>query len=928
MLVGREAERRVIGRLLAGSRAGSGGALVVVGEPGIGKSALLEEAEGLAGDMTLLRARGAETEQDIPFAGLLQLLRPILDVRSRLPTPQAEALAQAFAMLPGRPAERFAVYAATLGLICRAAEDQPLVAVVDDLHAMDRPSVEAVLFAARRLGTDSVAVLLGSRPLDSPGLTAGITELRLGGLAPEATRHLVAHRGLTEGQMSRLLEVTAGNPLAALEMSSSQDRLVADGVEHLPVPGLLAEAFGARLAGLDEASRAVLLVAAAGALDRPDLLGACARLGLDADRVGTAERAGLVRLTRERVEFLHPLVRAVSYQSAEPEERRAAHAAIAETVGESRLDRYAWHLAEAATGPDDAVADRLEQAAEASTARGAHAVAARSLERAARLSTDTGRRAERLVSAGEAAWFAGLTEQAVPLLDEAARLTTDPEVRIREMALRGIVAARSGSLSEATSLLASAAARRAADDPDEAVLLMAEAIYAALYLCDVPRALSVAGQIEAVAERLTSPWARGLAATATGVALIIAGRGGEGAERIREGVPARGSPAGSEDDPRWLPWQVLAPIWLRDSGDARRLIDEVVASARDRVALGALPFLLFHLARDDATTNRWAAAEGSFLEAIRLAAETGHRTDEGAARAGLAWLLARQGRESETRECVAAAAGICEPSRINFGRAWLLFAQGDLELGLGRTEQATEHYLALQRLLEELSVVDPDLSPVPELVECWGRAGTPEPALATAEAFHRSASAKGQPWALARAHRALALAGADPAGNFEEALRLHAATPDAFERARSRLAYGAWLRRERQRSEARAPLRAALETFESLGADPWAATAAAELAATGERVRRRVTGADRQLTPQELQIATLLAEGRTTREAAAAVFLSPKTVEYHLRHVYLKLGIGSRAELVERWAADPELRPRPVGPVGDDPPGETGQADP
>jgi len=334
------------------------------------------------------------------------------------------------------------------------------------------------------------------------------------------------------------------------------------------------------------------------------------------------------------------------------------------------------------------------------------------------------------------------------------------------------------------------------------------------------------------------------------------------------------------------------PLFLRDSdtGDqVRRLVD----AARSQAAVGVLPFLLFHIARDEATTDRWSRAEATYTEAIRLARETGQTTDLAMSLAGLAWLLARQGRRAECETTIEQAMRLCLASDIHLGRSWLLFAQGDLELALGDPAVAAGHFAELENLLSQLGIRDPDLSAAPDFADALLRAGRTDEAREIARAFEPRAESKGRPWARARAYRAIGMTGPDAHidAHFTAALDNHAQTLDGYETARTRLAYGERLRRARRRIDARPQLRAALATFENLRATPWANRAAIELEATGERIRRREQTSEPALTPQELQISLLLAEGRTTREVAAELFLSPKTVEYHLRKVYTKLGL-------------------------------------
>jgi DNA-binding CsgD family transcriptional regulator len=352
-------------------------------------------------------------------------------------------------------------------------------------------------------------------------------------------------------------------------------------------------------------------------------------------------------------------------------------------------------------------------------------------------------------------------------------------------------------------------------------------------------------------------------------------------------------------DPRLVRWLALAPMFLREAESGRSLIERALLTARKRSAVGELPLVLNLIARDDATTERWTSAEAAYREAIALSRENDQRTDLAFGLSGLAWLLARRGDEEESRALAEEALSLSHDLGTELHAIWATAALGDLELGLGNAVAAIKQFEHQQQLLDELAITDPDLSPAPELAEAYLRLGRDDDARRVGAEFLAQATAKGQPWSLGRALRATALVvdKAAIAEAFEAALDQQALTPDVFETARTQLVYGERLRRARNRVLARAQLRAALEEFERLGARPWAERARAELAATGEKVKRRDPTARDELTPQEMQIALLLADGKTTREAAAAVFLSPKTIEYHLRHVYQKLGINSREQL-------------------------------
>lgn len=906
MLVGRESERRTITLLLAGARVGDSRVLVLSGEPGIGKTALLAEAETLVGDMRVLRAQGVESEQYVPFGGLLQLLRPVLPLLDHIPDPQASSLSSALLLGGAGESEpsRFAVGAATLSLLARAAEDVPLAVLVDDAHLLDSPSAEALVFAARRLVSDAVAVLVSVRA-GEPGssLWASLPTLTVPGLDLEAAQELVtgARGPLRREQLVHLHRATAGNPLGLLELGDLADRVV-EGIppgSPLAVSEQLSRSFMGRAHGLSDSARTTLLVAAADSTSAATVYEACAALHLAEPRLAEAQDAGLVTVRGDGIEFRHPLVRSAVYGAAAPDTRRAVHRALAAVVPRSETDRLAWHLAESAVAPDEATATVLDEVAGQASARGAHAIAAYAHERAASLTGSPPQLSRRLAAAGESAWLAGLTDRAVDLLDAAVGSHPDALLRAHIQELRGAVETRCGSLQTALRTLMEAAEAVHDTDPDTAIRLFADVIHVAFYLGEPSAAMRAGTAIEGLLGSSTDADAQSLGSLASGMAMVLSGSGARGIERIRTATYRLVVPEGVPADRFRLPLRVQGALWLRDAGPHRDVVSDAIARLREQAALGSLPYLLMHIARDAATSDRWDDAEAAYREAIRLARETGQSTDLAVSLAGLACLTARQGRAQECRDEVAAAEELCRRNQIRLGTFWLEFAQGDLDAGLGDLAGAVSHYEALQAALAATGLADPDQSCAPELAETYVHLGRPEDARAVAREFASQAAAKGQPWSMARAERALGLcaSGAAAQAHFRAALRLHAQTPDEFETARTELAFGSRLRRDRRRLEARPLLRSALQTFERLGAAPWADKAAQELRASGEAVHRRAANAMHELTPQERQIAQLLAQGRTTREAAAALFISPKTVEYHLRHVYMKLGIRSRAAL-------------------------------
>ncbi len=901
MLVGREAEQKLVAGLVAAARLGESAVLVVSGEAGIGKSALLDHIATLAEGMVVHRVVGSEVERDLTFGGLSQLLGAAVGDLPSLPEPQAHALGVALAVRSGTAVDRFAVGSATLGMLGRLAETAPRAVLVDDAHLLDRPSAEAIVFAARRLVADPillVAVVRSGEP--TPFLGVGLPLLELDGLEEAAAFLLLRSRAgtdlVSEADGARLVRATAGNPLALLVLSGEADTPSLAGPDApLEVPAAISDAFLARTDQLSADARWVLLVAAASGGDRSIVAGACRELGVDPARLVDAVDAGLVRLEGRHIEFRHPLVRAALYSAAPAADRRAVHAAVAAAAPGQDPDRRAWHLAAACPDTDPEAAAALAAVAARARARSAYDVAATALERSARLSTTAEQRSLRLVEAAETAWIAGQGQRARALLLEVGE--PPAELLARVGSLSGTIAARTGSLAEAADVLTTTARQVAEREPDAAVELLVDSLSAAFFLADNPFLAQVLTWLEELVPRATTAPSRVLGTLAIGMARMLTGHAG--ADEIRWALGELVFSPEVRQDPMRSVWLVSGVLFLREEGAFGGAIEELVAQARGGTVLGTLPHLLFHVARDDATTDRWSAADSGYHEGIRLARESGQRTDLAVSLAGLAWLEARQGRDDDCRTHAAEAIELSLANEIVIGRLWASSALAELELSRGNAEAALGHLERVTGLVEEAAVHDVDLYPGPELAEALVRLSRVDEARGLAEDYRARALAKGQPWAQARAEWTLGIVstGAAATAHFEQSLEFHARTRDPFERARTELAYGAHLRRERQRRRARPVLRSALASFQRLGSPAWAEQAAVELEATGETVRRRGADAREVLTPQERQIARLLGSGQTTRQAAASLFLSPKTVEYHLRHVYLKLEISSRSEL-------------------------------
>ena len=907
MLLGRIPELARIDQALAEARLGRGSALLIQGEPGIGKTELLTHAIQSAGEMSVLSARGVQFEADVPYSGLHELLMPAFGHLDRLPTAQAAALRSSLGLGERIEADRLVVGAATLGLITTYAEQKPLLVVVDDAHWLDGASAGALAFAARRLAVDAIALLVALRSGESsPFLAAGLPGIHLEGLDTGSAEALLRRDGepISSDVVDWVVAATAGNPLALIELGAEATRLKPPaGDAPLPISTSVERAYLRRAATLSENARcALLLLSALGSADPEHVASAAGKLGLPFEAVEEAEAAaGLVLFRRGHLEFVHPLARAAIYHAASTADRRAAHRALAEVMTDpADTDRRAWHQAAAAVGPDPAAAAAMEEAGERARQRTACAAAAAAFVEAARLSEDGELRSKRLVSGATCAWLAGDAEQAVRLLEQATPLAESPDLRCDIEALLGHIAIRQGDVDRGQQILVAAATAIRDHDRLKAIRLLGDACISAYGFGHPERRLDAARLALELIRSDDPPEFRGLAHVAYGTHAVLAASGADGPAHMRESVTLFGVLPAERMDTLLLMAAGIAGIFLREAEAGRELLERVLLVARESAPTGALPMLLFFLGRDAATTaERWSVARAFYEEAARIAVETTQLIWQANSVAGLAWLDAYEGREEGSRDHAALAMELAERYDMGFIKAWSLTALGQLELGLGRPQKALEHLLECSVELERIGVSDPDLAPAPDLVDAYVRLGRSNEARQVLDAYAPVAEAKGQPFALARSARARALlAPAQEIGEaFATALSYHAQTPDTFERARTELFFGERLRRARRRVEARRQLRAALRTFERLGAAPWADRALAELRASGETARPRDDSHRLTLTPQELQVALAIAEGRTTREAAAKLYLSPKTIEYHLHSIYDKLEIRSREEL-------------------------------
>ncbi|WP_067464748.1 ATP-binding protein [Actinomadura macra] len=903
MLWGREADRAAMEGLITGAREGLGGVVVVRGEAGIGKTALLDEGAAMAAGLRVLRATGAETEAELPFASLHMLLRPVLPRVEALPPGQARALRTALG-LGGEEGEggtdgtdRFLIGLAVLTLLSDVATEQPVLCLIDDAHWLDPASADALLFTARRLDTEAAAIVFAARD----GFTApGLPELPLAGLdRPQAAAFLADQApDLAAAVRDRVIDEAAGNPLALLELPAALSAGIRAGhtvpPPALPVSARVQAAFGTRIEKLPRPSRLALSIAAAeGTGELATVLRAARTLGAAPADLDAAERAGLLRLTETRVEFRHPLVRAAAYQRMPLTTRLAVHGALAEVSGGARR---ALHRAAASPEPDESVAAELEASADAARGRNAPAAAASLYEHAARLSPADGDRTRRLIRAAQSAITGGRTGHAADLAERAAARRLGP-VPLAEVAMvRATAEFERGAPVGTARYLADSAAQVAEADPGLALTLLVMAAGNAWSTGEDGEVRRAAGLAAGIGAATAGTCVTRAAGTTASVATALVGLGRLAAGDTSSGAPLLRSvvAAAHADPPGSLIARLLVlavALLVGDDEAAAQLAAADVAHARHRGLVGALPTTLQVVAQTQVAAGLHRDAAATAAEALALARETGQRHRQGRLAALTARIAAIEGEQERCRELAAEAA-----ESVAEAAAEGACALGLLHLGLGRHEDALH-------VLEETAAgparrTATVMFAAADLAEAAVRAGQLEQARAAGERLTAWAAVLDRPWISAVALRCQALL-APRDETFQAALHLHTAGGRPFEHARTALTYGEWLRRERRRSDARAPLRSALSIFERLGATPWADRARGELRATGETASGPPSGDDplARLTPQELQIVRLAASGVANRDIAAQLFLSHRTVEYHLYKAYPKLGVTSRTEL-------------------------------
>jgi DNA-binding CsgD family transcriptional regulator len=904
VLHGRDRERAAFEQLLTESRAGRSQVLVLRGEAGIGKSALLGLVESSAAGCRIARCAGIESEMELAYGGLHQLCAPFLDRIERLPGPQADALQGAFGLSAGEAPDRFLVGLAVLNLLADLAEDEPLVCLVDDAHWLDRVSAQTVAFVARRLLAERIAIVIVLRdPCDTTEFE-GLPELGIRGLGVDEAGALldsVLAGRLDPRVRERIVAETRGNPLALIELPRAWTPAeLADGFAQpgtMPIAGRIEQGFLRRLQALPDDTRRLLLTAAAEPLGDATLLWRAAALqGIEVTAAEAAEEDGLVEFGA-RIHFRHPLVRAAAYRMSSAHERQEVHRALAEaTDPELDPDRRAWHRAHTATAPDEAIAGELAQSAGRARARGGFAAAAALLERAARLTPDPTLRAQRELSAAWAKRNAGALDAALALL-AAVEAGPPDALRTAEVEhLRGQIAFDQRHCIEAALLILGAARHLEPVDVPLARETYLDALAAGLWgsgadasevLVDVARAARAAPPppgpprtidivLDAIATRLTDGYAeaaplltqaldelRSLDFTAANVGRLL-GLGGNRVSSI-----------------------IATEVW--DFESSRTLSKRQVQLARDSGALVQLQFALNVLATSEVLAGDLASA-AALLEETRFVAEATGITPV----AYTAMILAAfRGDEEAASSLIADAKQ--QASDLGEGRivTFADYASAVLHNGFGRHDSALD---AARRVFERNVVGGYQVMAVAELAEAASRTGNTELLAQAASRLSERARVTPTDWLLGIEARAAALVAEDD--------DLFVASIDHLERAgvraevaRGHLLYGEWLRREGQRVAAREHLRIAHDMFSTMGLEGFAERARRELVATGEKVRKRTPDSSDKLTAQEFQIARLAREGLSNPEIGTQLFLSPRTVEWHLRKVFMKLGVSSRKQL-------------------------------
>jgi DNA-binding CsgD family transcriptional regulator len=895
-LRGRAAERATLDRLLQAVRRGEGQVLVLRGEPGVGKTALLDDGIGSAPDLRVLRAAGVESEMELAFAALHQLCAPVLDRLERLPTPQQAALRVAFGLSGGEAPDRFLVGLAALSLLSEVAEERPLLCAIDDCQWLDEASALALAFAARRLLAEPVAIVFVTRePIQA---LSGLPELVLGGVDDEAARLLLAAgiRGpLDEQVRDRIVAETRGNPLALLELPRGLTPAQLAGGFALPdvqpLTDRIEHSFLRRARSLPPDSQRLLLTAAAEPIGDVTLLWrAAGRLGVGPDAVAPAEAAGLIEFGA-RVRFRHPLVRSAIYRAAAPSDRREVHRALAEaTAAEVDPDRRAWHRAHAAAGLNEAVAGELERSADRAQRRGGVAAMAAFLERAVELTPDPARRGTRALAAAQAKLEAGASESAHALVSTAELAALDELQRARLQRLRAQIAFARRRGGDAPPLLLDAARRLVPLDPELARETCLEALAAAIF---AGRGVDAKDVLEVVGAAPPAPQ------PPVAIDLLLDGL----ATRVTCGYAAAVSPlrdaltAFRQDDGdnpannRWLWVACRVALDLFEPETLDELATRGVRRAHETGALSVLPMAASFRAGARLHAGEYAEASALMEEASAVTQAT-HTALLVQTRQMLA---AYRGNQAEALELIQVGRQDATARGQGMALSIVECANAVLYNGLSHYDEALA---AAQRACAQGELSLYALALV-ELIEAAVRSRRPRVAVTALERLSARTRASRTQWALGLEARSRALLTDGPAAEalYREAVERLAHGRLAPHLARAQLVYGEWLRREHRRVDAREQLRAAHDTFSRIGADGFAERARRELSATGETARKRTLDTRVVLTAQEAQIAHLARDGLSNPEIGAQLFISPRTVQYHLGKVFTKLDVTSRNQL-------------------------------
>jgi DNA-binding CsgD family transcriptional regulator len=902
-LLGRKRERAVLDRVLEAARDGNGGVLAVYGDPGVGKTALLDYVVEAGADFRIARTVGVEGEMELAFAALQQLCSPSLDLMEHLPDPQRDALEVALGLSAGRAPNPFLVGLAVLNLLSDAAEEQPLLCVVDDAQWLDRTSARVLAFVARRLLAEKIAMVFAARePIEA---LEGFAELHVEPLGRRDARALldsVLPARLDERVLERIVVETRGNPLALLELPRGlTPAQLAGGFglpAALPLSARIEQSFARRLARLPRDARRLLLVAAADPTGDAALeWRAAQRLGIPESAAHTAESDGLLAFGAG-VAFRHPLVRSAVYRAAGSEERSEVHRALAEATDPAiDPDRRAWHRAQAASRPDEDVAAELERSAARAQGRGGFAAAAAFLERSSVLTLDPARRAARALAAAEAKQQAGAFDDALALVSSAEAGPLGEVQRAQVDVIRARISFAADRGSDAPPLLLTAAKRLEPFDGAAAREIYLDALTAAIFAGRLGGEVD-ARQVAAAARAAPPPEPPAHAADLLldGLALLIVDGAAAGTPVLRKALTAFGKDEiGTEEALRWL-WlagRAAGYIWDYENWDA--LTRSQIHLARESGALTVLPLTLSTRAGVELYAGNLANASSLIAEANAITDATDGRNVPYAPLA----LVAFRGREPDASRLIQTSTEDFLARGEGMGLTLAQWATAYLHNGLARYDVALA---AAERAAEDPQELWFSPWTMVELIEAATRSGQNGRAASALEVLSETTQASGTTWARGIEARSRALLAEGEAAEtlYREAIEDLRPTRLRVDLARTHLLYGEWLRRERRRIDARTELRMAHELFSEFGMEAFAERARIELEATGERARKRTVDTLRELTPQEAQISRLTAEGHTNKEIAAQLFISPSTVEYHLRKVFRKLNVSSRTQLAHR----------------------------